>query len=563
MKKNRRGSARRCQKNAVTMMRSSIATRTNRAQHHQAPLSPKYGDKPMLINTHAKTILFKDHAGRTKPVKVKPWQTIQDVKTTLDEEFAPKGFELLIEHEKLVSDSPGKRDRRLFCRGQVLHDQKTVNDYDLCDGDVVYFRAKPITSPGKEPLAVSTELNIVLGASSIPPEIESAIEKTRQGLAAGMSPKLAENGLGGTYFLRDKDDRTVGVFKPEDEEAYAPNNPRGLAGRMGSRGVRGGLLSGEANVREVAAYLLDHEKFANVPATVRVEFSHPSFGVAPKIGSFQEFKPHDDEAGDVSASLFTVEGAHRIAIMDMRLLNTDRNEENLLVKRCQKIFDLIPIDHGCSLPDSFEVNWHDWTWLSWKQMKVPLSAQDKEYIARMDADKDADLLSEELNIRWRCLLVLRVATRFLQKGAAADLTLYEIASLMSRDQPDKPSALEIVFAQAKTLAEKKRFGGTGKRRRSPPVSPNIATPLKLGGTTLRRSASALSLDEEAFRLPPRRDGDRVVWDDFWGLDDLGSPSEKELYDEVFFKYLDALITILISRNSTLKLKALALSKLRV
>merc|ERR1711998_569771 len=81
----------------------------------------------------------------------------------------------------------------------------------------------------------------------------------------------------------------------------------------------------------------------------------------------------------------------------------------------------------------------------------------KEYIARMDADKDADLLSEELNIRWRCLLVLRVATRFLQKGAAADLTLYEIASLMSRDQPDKPSALEIVFAQAKTLAEKKRF----------------------------------------------------------------------------------------------------------
>merc|ERR1711881_471942 len=122
----------------------------------------------------------------------------------------------------------------------------------------------------------------------------------------------------------------------EDEEAYAPNNPRGLSGSMGSRGVRGGLLSGEANVREVAAYLLDHDKFANVPATVRVEVSHPAFGNKPKVGSFQEFKPHDEEAGDVSASLFSVEAAHRIAIMDMRLVNRDRNDENLLVKKNEK-----------------------------------------------------------------------------------------------------------------------------------------------------------------------------------------------------------------------------------
>jgi len=329
--------------------------------------------------------------------------------------------------------------QRLFFQGQVLKDNKSFRDYNIRDGDVIYRLAeesKPVNSAaeGGAPSVVEPSVQVVLGPVEPSPGLVSVIDGCREGLKKGFAPALASSGLGGTYFLRDANKRVVAVFKPEDEEAYAPNNPRGLASKMGTRGVRNGLLSGEANLREVAAYLLDHEHFANVPATVRVEISHTTFGGKTKIGSLQEFKPHDDEAGDVSASLFTVEGAHRIAIMDMRLLNRDRNDENLLVKKQGKSCELIPIDHGCSLPDSFEVNWHDWAWLSWPQTKQPLRAAEKAYIARLNAEEDAHILTKELSIRWQCLLVLRISTLFLQTGVAADLSLFDIASMMPRDE---------------------------------------------------------------------------------------------------------------------------------
>jgi len=66
----------------------------------------------------------------------------------------------------------------------------------------------------------------------------------------------------------------VAVFKPIDEEPYAPNNPRGMKGLFGSATCRHGVKSGELTVREVAAYMLDHDGFAGVPATCLVELVH-------------------------------------------------------------------------------------------------------------------------------------------------------------------------------------------------------------------------------------------------------------------------------------------------
>lgn len=456
------------------------------------PLAKK-GKQPLRVLTQKSTINFKDSSDKITTLELKPWQTIREVKALLAENTAPQGFELLVDSGKLVSEL---QNQRLFFQGQVLKDTKTLQDYKLKTGDTIYRLAEEPEQIAR-PCHLAARVQVVLGGTKCPPELQSKIEETQHGLAKGIAPKLASSGLGGTYFLRDDKNRIVGVFKPEDEEAYCPNNPRGFSGRMGSRSVRNGLLSGEANIREVAAYLLDHEKFANVPATVRVEVSHPAFGEKPKIGSFQEFKPHDEEAGDVSASLFSVEAAHRIAIMDIRLLNRDRNDENLLVKKQQDGVELIPIDHGCALPDSLEVDWHDWAWLSWPQTKKPLSREEKAYIARLDAERDAALLGDELNIHWQCLLMLRIATLFLQKGAAADLSLYDIASMMSRDVEGTPSTLEVVVAQAKTLAERKRLGGRPKRR-SPTVSP---TTDPLQDNKLRRSQSMVNMDFDAFHLP--------------------------------------------------------------
>jgi len=69
---------------------------------------------------------------------------------------------------------------------------------------------------------------------------------------------LAEFGTSGSYFLENTNRNKIAIFKPLDEEPYAPNNPRGMKGVLGEQGFRPGILSGENASREVFAYLLDH-----------------------------------------------------------------------------------------------------------------------------------------------------------------------------------------------------------------------------------------------------------------------------------------------------------------
>jgi len=62
--------------------------------------------------------------------------------------------------------------------------------------------------------------------------------------------------------------------------------------------------------------------------------------------------------------MFPIEEVHKIAILDLRILNADRNDENILVKKNDK-FELIPIDHGLSFPDSFSISQEDVCWMDW------------------------------------------------------------------------------------------------------------------------------------------------------------------------------------------------------
>jgi len=170
------------------------------------------------------------------------------------------------------------------------------------------------------------------------------VAKSFQGLRSGYSPTLCESGVGGTYFMRDEYNRTVGVFKPHDEEMGCLNNPKGFTPKTPSfkeYNVCRGAEAGEAAFRECAAYILDHEHFSGVPATGLVVCSHPTFSTGLsysdhfKIGSFQEFKEHDFDAEDISSvkyQQFPVHEVHKIAILDIRLLNTDRHGGNILVK---------------------------------------------------------------------------------------------------------------------------------------------------------------------------------------------------------------------------------------
>lgn len=188
-------------------------------------------------------------------------------------------------------------------------------------------------------------------------ELLRILEEVRLGFRRNVSPKLTMDGTGGTYMLYDGRRCPVAVFKPEDEEAFAPCNPRGYEGHLGQQGLRGGVLSGEGAAREFAAYLLDasYGGFAGVPATMMAEACHPAFcskstievegdlvvssfvrgdsspTVSWKVGSFQAYVEAKECVGNFDARLFSIGDVHRIAIFDLRVMNLDRNDSNILV----------------------------------------------------------------------------------------------------------------------------------------------------------------------------------------------------------------------------------------
>jgi len=56
-----------------------------------------------------------------------------------------------------------------------------------------------------------------------------------------------------------------------------------------------------------------------------------------------------------SPSLISNDEVHKIAVLDLRLLNLDRNECNILVQKIDDSYKLVPIDHGLTIPDSLAI----------------------------------------------------------------------------------------------------------------------------------------------------------------------------------------------------------------
>ena len=73
------------------------------------------------------------------------------------------------------------------------------------------------------------------------------------------------------------------------------------------------------------------------------------------MGSLQAFVQSEGPIENFSSDLFDKDEVHKIAILDLRILNLDRNASNILVKKQGDQYKLIPIDHGLSIPDSLAV----------------------------------------------------------------------------------------------------------------------------------------------------------------------------------------------------------------
>ncbi|KAK9034485.1 hypothetical protein V6N11_050649 [Hibiscus sabdariffa] len=304
------------------------------------------------------------------------------------------------------------------------------------------------------------------GATGLVKEIIKAIKN-------GVDPIPVNSGLGGAYYFRNIKGENVAIVKPTDEEPFAPNNPKGFIGKaLGQPGLKHSVRVGETGFREVAAYLLDYDHFANVPPTVLVKVTHSVFNVndvmngnklqntnkVSKIASLQQFIPHDFDASDHGTSSFPVDAIHRIGILDIRILNTDRHGGNLLVRKFGGVggfgeVELIPIDHGLCLPESLEDPYFEW--IHWPQASIPFSEIELEYIKNIDPIRDSNMLRTELPmIREACLRALVLCSIFLQEAAAFGLCLAEIGEMMSRQfhvQQVEPSDLEVICLEAKEL----------------------------------------------------------------------------------------------------------------
>ncbi|KAI9746201.1 MAG: phosphatidyl inositol kinase [Claussenomyces sp. TS43310] len=140
-------------------------------------------------------------------------------------------------------------------------------------------------------------------------EFEAVVESVRIAIEQGIHPKMISQGSSGSYFARNSEGRTVGVFKPKDEEPYAAGNPKW--NKWIHRNLfpccfgRACLIPNLSYVSEAAAYTLDCRLRTNlVPYTDIVHLSSKSFHYdyfarrnfyrkkkpfAPKAGSFQVF----------------------------------------------------------------------------------------------------------------------------------------------------------------------------------------------------------------------------------------------------------------------------------
>jgi phosphatidylinositol 4-kinase type 2 len=140
-------------------------------------------------------------------------------------------------------------------------------------------------------------------------EFDAVVESVNIAIEQGIHPKMITQGSSGSYFARNSEGKTVGVFKPKDEEPYAAGNPkwnkwihRNLFPCFFGRAC---LIPNLSYVSEAAAYTLDCQLRTNlVPYTDIVHLSSKSFHYdywtrrnfyrkrkpfPPKPGSFQVF----------------------------------------------------------------------------------------------------------------------------------------------------------------------------------------------------------------------------------------------------------------------------------
>ena len=329
----------------------------------------------------------------------------------------------------------------------------------------------------------------------------------------------------------------VAVFKPEDEETGADL----VEWKVGAPNPeREGMVVGGGARRERAAYVLDkmYGGFSGVPPTALIKVRSNSneededghegdggnSGVRYKRGSLQKYCPSDGSAEDNPHLVrkASVESAEKIAVLDLRIFNTDRHEGNILVQRVkdkqgQETVKLIPIDHALSLPDWRFLGEALFAWSFWDQSLEPFSLDALELIEKLDVEKDAEAL-REIAMPEACIATNKLCTLTLKAAAKHGLRPGDLARVFERHYPpghprhgDLLSPLEIMITEAC-----RRAGVTYRSKEKDEVTVTNENEKKVeGDLDLTRLRSSWNLSESIGEMNEEKEG---VEEDDVGVD---------------------------------------------
>ena len=227
----------------------------------------------------------------------------------------------------------------------------------------------------------------------------------------------------------------IAVFKPADEARGMPNcrsaqsalgeihpGQYGIAPDMdfANQNIAGGLHQIGYPVLE--ATLQDDHFYdrRTTPGTLLT-----------KIGSLQPFIPDTISLGDPESqpcqeavASIPLDRLQETFILDLCLVNTDRNSNNLLYNPTTK--QLFPIDHALLYPAQFKTA-AELTWLNWKAAHQPLRQKALEKIAALHFEKDmAKILASYPNYPLESLETMRIAYSLLQMGVRVGLTPFQM-----------------------------------------------------------------------------------------------------------------------------------------
>jgi len=317
-----------------------------------------------------------------------------------------------------------------------------------------------------------------------------------------VSTKSGESGSGksGSYFIpklvlegKNVDGTEVwkkeyiAVFKPREQELGMEYGGKDYAV------ARQGIARGDGVIREFWASVLLPD-FG--PRTVLIELESEEFcsdlgrslSPIPKgdwVGALQVFVPNARDLNKLTEKQYEAEigsfpwgwrgeelnpkenqgnlpaeEAHRLALGDFVLCNTDRNPGNILKQVDENgNIKLVPIDHGCILCAGFE-DAVSLCWMKWPVIHTPISAENKRWaLEQLDAQeermekiehmlphlKDSDdyQLIRETSQVWHAIL---------REGLKANLTLYQMGSFLMFKSSSQ-SIAELIFNNAQERSQ--------------------------------------------------------------------------------------------------------------